>query len=575
MKQEQASAPDPLEVKAVRDTLLSLSKVIKASRLYPPDSPAYQKLFQDYVNNLTSFLQNRGVMTWDLGQFHIAYEGQTVYDNRDLSESLAFHLYKDGIRQLRFHQGIQLSEIHEFMEILRCRFLQPDADDDVATLFWEKDFPNIQSLVVDISASGEEEVEEFDFSSHSQQLLEHGRKELESSLQIPSQDAEPAASSPLRADMLPIFSLGEEEIERVKLEILEEGEKDLDQALIDLLTEILSAKEEIEGTKESLAIVERITDSYCLQGEFYKAFNNLRLLRRLLDSSLDLPDSRRSSIREAIDRMGSPEKLRGLTKVLNQVDEEGLLAFQSYVYFLGPQTIAPLCEILGELKQMKARRILCEAIAKMSQGQVDRLGPAIKGPRWYVVRNVAYILGLMKDPQGVRYLKELVKHEEPRVKKEAIRALGTIGNSESRDYLLSCLKSPDVLIQTLAARALATLREKRALPLLLKIIEQKEFLNRDREEKKAIFEAIGQLGSDQLLPLLEKILLTKGIFQRSKIEEMREGAAHALALIGTGSARKILEEGAKGKDRAIEQVCRAALSQLSHFPMRARKEDQG
>jgi HEAT repeat protein len=197
----------------------------------------------------------------------------------------------------------------------------------------------------------------------------------------------------------------------------------------------------------------------------------------------------------------------------------------------------------------------------------------MKDSRWYVVRNMAYILGLMKDPKGVKYLKELVKHEEPRVRREAIRALGAIGDLESRNLLVGFLESPDALVRIPAARVLASLREKRALPILLKLIEGKELPNRDGEEKKAIFEAIGQLGSDDLLLLLQKILFRREILQRRKTEEMREGAALALALMGTAGARKILQDGTKGKDRAVALACRSALSEASRLSMRGGEEE--
>jgi HEAT repeat protein len=270
--------------------------------------------------------------------------------------------------------------------------------------------------------------------------------------------------------------------------------------------------------------------------------------------------------------MGTSERLVRLTKVLDQADEKSLQVFKYYASLLGNQAIVPLCEMLGELKQMKSRRILCEAIAEMAQGHVGQLEPATKDPRWFVARNVAYILGMMKNPQGVKYLKELADHGELRVRKEAIRGLGVIGNLESRDFLLACLQSSEEPIQVLAAGTLANLREKRALPVLLKILEEGRFLNRTREYKMEIFDAVGRLGSDQLLPTLRSLLYRKGIFHRSKFEEVREGAALALALIGTEAAGRILEEGAKGDDKDIGRACRAALSNV-RFSKRSAEED--
>jgi len=580
MSQGEAPGPDALELKAARDVLLSLSKALKASRVYHPDNPAYQKLFQDLANSLASFLTAQPVMTWNIGQFRIDYEGQTVYENRDPGESLAFHLHKDGLRRLRFFEGVEPSEIQTFLEVLKSSIYEPDADDDLATLFWEKDFPNIDYMVVDVMA---EEGKEIDFSSLSQGLLDHGKTELEAPLDTQSPGAQAGAAdslptytdliSPAPAGRIPIFSLAEEEVERVKSEMGTEKGRDLGEEFIALLLEILSAKEDIEGSKEILAIVERIAESYCLQGNFLKAYQILRDLRQLMDLPLNLPEERRGQIREAVKRMGSSERLRRLPKVLNRADEGGLRSFQSYVSLLDHQAILPLCEVLGELEQMKARRILCDSIAQLAQGHVELLGPAVKDSRWFVARNVAYILGLMRDPQGVRYLKELVKDGESRVWKEAIRALGAIGDLASRDHLLGCLQSSPVPLQVAAARALASLGEKRALSPLLKMVEDRDFLNRSQEEKREILEAVGQLGSDQVLPLLREILFKKSMFHRGRIEEMREGAAIAMALIGTPAAKGMLREGARGADKAISQVCRAALSRVSRLSAQSTWED--
>ncbi len=567
----------------MRDLLLSLSKALKASRVYRSGNPAYQKLYQDFVDSLTSFLKDRQLLALDVGQFQIHYLGETVYESRDPSESLAIHFYRDGIRQLRFLEEIEAPEIEEFFEILKSNFFEVDADDDLATLLWEKDLPNIDYVAVDALTEEGGGEGGFNLSSMSQSLVNHGKMESGASSEIGPPGGEPGdiaslspppdLSSSLRRDPLPIFSLSEQEVERIGSEMREEADKDLGEEFVDLLLEILSAKVDIEGSKEVLAIVERISESYCLQGDFLRASNTLRLLNHLIEGASDLPESRRESIREAVERLGNSEKLKGLASVLNRTEEEeDLFAFISYVSFFGSQAIMPLCEILGDLKRMKARRILCEAIAKIAQGHLDRLGSTIKDSRWYLVRNVAYIFGLMRDPQGVRYLKELIKHEEPRVKKEAIRSLGLIGDAASRDQLLSCLNSPEGFVRISTVGVLSTLAERRTLPLLLKMIEEKQFADRDWEEKRAIFEAVGRLGSDQVLPLLKVILLRRAVFHRSRVEEMRRGAALALSLLGTEEARRTLEEGTRAGNKAVVEASRWALSKI-HLPTPQTEEE--
>jgi hypothetical protein len=579
--EEESFAPDPQELRAVREILLSLSKVVKASRVYNPDNPAYQKLLQDFTKNLLEFLRDGTILTWDIGQFQISYDGEPVYQNRDPSESLAFHLYKDGLRRLQFSEGLEAEEIHDFLHLLQSTLFEPDEDDDLATLLWEKNFANIHAVVVDASRSAGEGGEGSDLATLSRRLIDHGKAEIGVSSGVTSgsgagEDPGPAAGLPDAMPFMPggslfLFSVGEDEVEKIKAEMNEEAGRDLAQEFISLLLEILSAKEDIAGSREILAIVERIAESYCLQGNFLKAFQIVRDLRQLLELPLGLPDSRRAAISESIGRMGSSERIGKLSKVLDRADEGALQVFKYYASLLGTQAIVPLCEMLGDLEQMKARRILCEAIAEMAQGHVEQLEPATRDQRWFVARNAAYILGMVRDSQGMKYLKGLAQHREPRVRKEAIRSLGAIGDGDCREFLLTYLPSSEGATQALTARVLANLGEKRALPTLVKLLEERQFPDRDREEKREILDAAGRLGSDQLLPLLRGFLYRKAIFHREKFEEMREGAALALASLGTEAARRILQEGARGNDKAIAHVCRNALSQI-RFSGRAEDE---
>jgi hypothetical protein len=571
---DHPAAPSPLEVKAVREIIVSLSRALRASRVYQSDNPAFQKILQDYVDRLCSFLQGQEEMVWELSQSQILFRGHTIYENQDPSESLVLRLYRDGIRQLRFYRGIEPGEAEEFFEILRLGLYQEAEDEeDLAALFWERDIPHLDCLAVESWGESGEGEAEADFSTLSQGILEHGRAELESLWEaspgsVSSGMTSTSTPTPSIAHLstqlrpLSIFPLSQEEIDKVRTEMAAEAKRDLGQEFIDLLLEILSAREEIEGEREILAMLERIIDSYCQQGDFHRPYNTLRLLHRLQDSSSGLPEARRKRIGEAIERMGGSDQLGALVKVLNRADEDTLFAFRAYAYFLGPGAIVPLCEMTGELKQMKFRRLLCETIVQMAQGQVHRLEPALRDQRWYVVRNVAYILGMMKDPQGVRLLRELVRHPEFRVKKEAIRSLGSIGNAEARRVLLGCLEAADPQAQVAAAHALASLQERKALPSLLRIIQARDFLRREKEDRKAFFDALGRLGSNEQIPLLEGLLFRRNFFQRREIEEDREGAARALALIGTAEARRILQKGIKGRDKAIAQACRSALSSL-------------
>ena len=66
-----------------------------------------------------------------------------------MKESLAFLFYRDGIREIRFHKGLEAREVYDFLSIVRKSDLVNRMEDDLVTLLWEKDFSHISFTSLD------------------------------------------------------------------------------------------------------------------------------------------------------------------------------------------------------------------------------------------------------------------------------------------------------------------------------------------------------------------------------------------------------------------------------------------
>ena len=83
-----------------------------------------------------------------------------------------------------------------------------------------------------------------------------------------------------------------------------------------------------------------------------------------------------------------------------------------------------LCNILSAIGK--------QAIAEFESGMYD--------DRWYLVRNTLMILGIIKEPAAVKYIEGALHHPELRVRKEAVKALESIGSEEVKAPAYDCLK---------------------------------------------------------------------------------------------------------------------------------------
>jgi hypothetical protein len=131
----------------------------------------------------------------------------------------------------------------------------------------------------------------------------------------------------------------------------------------------------------------------------------------------------------------------------------------------------------------------------------------------------------------------------------AIQALGLIGTSKAAGTLLKALEDEDSQIRSLAALNLVKVVKKESLPHLLGVVQSKDFYKRDKVEIKAFFDAIGMIGSNEAIQPLQKLLEQKSWFESGRKVEIRQGAANALALIGTPEAKSILQSGTNSREQ--------------------------
>ena len=203
--------------------------------------------------------------------------------------------------------------------------------------------------------------------------------------------------------------------------------------------------------------------------------------------------------------------------------------------------------------------MICDALSEIGKSAIELITPFIDDKRWFLVRNITYILGRIGKEQAFPYLQKVFNHEELRVRREAIQALGLIGGPKAVGLLIKALTDLDIRIRAMAAINLGKIGKTTGLAALLEIVQSKEFPKKDPTEIKAFFDAIGMVGSNEATPVLQDILERKSLFGRGKMDGMRNGAAMALAMIGTPEAKAILEEGKDSKDESIRNACLQAM----------------
>jgi hypothetical protein len=91
-----------------------------------------------------------GSMALDIRPFEMTREGEVVYLERDRERSLAFRLFRDGVRRISLEPEVAWEELLRLLEILSIRYTGiRQSEDDIVTLLWKAGFKHIGIVAVE------------------------------------------------------------------------------------------------------------------------------------------------------------------------------------------------------------------------------------------------------------------------------------------------------------------------------------------------------------------------------------------------------------------------------------------
>jgi HEAT repeat protein len=543
---EEKIAINEAELDLVRDIFKTLTKTIKTFNVYPKGNPIYEKFAAELFEKFTLFFESAEELTVDVQQDSLLYRENEVFHSEERGENIALFLFADGLRQLNFHKDISRDEVTDFIEILRAALKSKTSDDDdIVTLLWEKNIRNMGYVAVDDTIDDDLAVEE----TLLQAERDTGEDDFEAAVEGVSSDRLPEAGYPGGAPEEPLSA---SEIAAVHTEISDVGEHCLAWAA-DLFLELLSSTRDTEAFPVIITSIGKILDLEIGRKNVTAAIALLRGLKEI--SPLYDEPSYREILREAFAIGGS---LEHLTTVFESSSAEEI---RKYLHFLGSDSIPNLIQLLGELEDRRQRRLLCEIMAEKAQDNIDTFGEALEDSRWYLVRNLAMILGMTKEPSAVKHLEKTLGHHDTRVRRETVRALDAIRGGDTKRLFLSVLDDSDLTVRVISLKALRRFNDPELFEALKKIASREDLKKKTFAEKKELLETLAVLGGENAFPLLSDLFKKGWLLEKDDVSEMRAAAAYGLGLIGNAEAAALLEKETTSRKSVVREACIKALKE--------------
>ncbi len=553
-----------LPASQVAELINGLGKALRAYHMYLPNNPVYQRASE---NLRIAFGPIWGVLdelVLAVAETDFVWEEQVVYHQLNKAESIAWGLFKDGMRSLTIRRGAEVEELPRFLETInRARFLPADAGDDLLTLLWEQEFEFIQYKFMeffgDTGVGLPEQTGSYQAGGPEAETAARERRAAAAEEAPPR----PKGVVDLEEFDSTLYFLEEQEINQVAAAVEDEYRRDVRMSALNVLFDLFELQSEDATRGEILGTLESLFPNLLNARDFRTAATILRECRELTRRSPGLGPAQAARLDGFVAKLSEPAIV---SQLVQSIDEVPALA--------GETTVA---EVLGELRATALEPVLTwmprlssPALRQMLEGVADRLAEAhptevirmLRTPESEALASVVTLCGRLQLTQTVPGLGETVAHVAPAVRLASVQALAQLGTPAAMAFIEKTLEDPDRSVRLAAIRVMGGRGYKGAQKRVEGIVLGKAVQEMDLTEKMAFFEAYGSIaGASGLKPLMA-LLLPRGLLRMKQASETRACAAIALGKIRSPEAREVLQRASDDKDLVVRNAVSRALREL-------------
>jgi hypothetical protein len=543
------------ETRHPRDIIQSLIKAKKTLRMYPANNPIYLKTLEDLYSRFEDFFHHADSLSFKIKQHSIFHDSEEVYQNPEKEDNLALFFFKDGLRELTFKRGLLQEELEGFLKVMAMDFDSENVDDDVVTLLWEKDFHNIQYVVDDsILLDSDGEAYETEAVSAAKRKV----SDIEGLMRAYVDEFSDEGASDLS-----VIPVSDKDLQILMKELDSDSSNKIDK-LTAILFEMLYHDEDVTGIMESAVQFLKETIKFALrEGNVGAVVRAMKRAKEIFGDPSSTEEMKKH-IGKVLLYLGTDDVISMLYEILDadvELDDE---IFKGFLALLDKRAILPFVKLLGEVKTLRGRKKVMEALVFLGRQDIKTLASSLGDQNWLIVKDVISILKRIRDKGAIEYLLKAMTTEDIRIRKEIIRAIAEIGGTEILKPLKEYLGDSDIGVRIEAARALGKVGSIGAKRIILERISNRTFKEKDFEEKKIFYEILSRWNDTEVFDFLIGTLKRGSFLWWDKYYDEKACAAFCLGLLGNKDALPYLQKYADSKNKLLKEFAHSAMRRLEH-----------
>ncbi len=539
------------EMDIARNVIETILKSKKVLNLYPSSNPIYINNLDNTYSQFKEYFHYKDELTLKFSKNDIFYNSESIYNSTQRNDNLALLFFKDGLREITFSKDVSRDEIEDFIHIISLDFDRDNIEDDIVTLFWQKDFQYIKYIAEDIFLTEDE--------SHDPTAINEDSKDTTDNADI-IRAYEDSIEDDAIPSSVPIMPLTTDDFKQF-LGYLKRDSEAKNSKFLNMIFEIYNDVERIVEYEDIGYIFMKTFEYLIKEKEFKLMADALHQIKASIGDSSTESEMRKQAIKILLFVSGK-KVVDIIGDILDREVKIEKNDFQEFVSLLDQNAIGPFVNLLNELKSVHARKTVVDALVSLGPKDVPSLLKGLKHPEWHVVRNIIFILREIGDATAVEHIKIAIKHEDSRVRKEAVRALGEMGGENALRIIYECLDDEDIRVRKASLAAIGHMSNDNAKRIIIEQILKASFAGKELDEKKEYFRVLVQWNDESIYDFCIKTITKKSFWNRARHYETKACAAYSLGLLGNRDALPILNKFKTSRSKLLSNLSNQAIRRI-------------
>jgi len=526
----------------VKEIAKLLSRAAKNYQMYLSNNRMFRTSLENLKTALSEFLEENETLT------------DTVYSNTDKHQSIAFRMYRDGVRLLSFHQGISDDDLLAFFEALTRCMETDNLEEDFVTLMWAKDLQAITYYEVN------------DFEADYKSLSDHAGNELAA----PPEPLTPATleEAPWNRittetkELKPTITLTPEDLAEVRDLTLAVD----DDVFLKRAGEVLILTLEIENVPEAYVDMETAFNAFidtCVAKKCLSlAAETLTDLKQRYAKYKD--DEIEKALERIIDARHSEKNMAVIGEILSTGRETHCERCRMYLSELSEEAIPVIFKLLSYSSHQSSRHALVSSLAKIGAANPERIAKCA-GPEMAEEAELALeILETIGTEKALAEAMSFAGNFSPKIRAKVALIASKLRTGHAQEVAQNLINDEDHSVRRRALTTLAEITGDRCADTLIELFTSKDFHQLSHDSKLSMLLVIRALSPVGQRRVIEAILKSRSLFKRKPMDDTKAALTELAHLMDPEVAGECLRWLSKHSSGKLKQAAKTTLAKVDH-----------